>query len=163
MTTLDQVAPAFVAMAHRIVWCTVATVDPNGNPRSRVLHPIWEWEDGNLTGWIATSPQSPKARDLAANPSVSLTYWDPTHDTCTADCRIEWENDVESKKRGWDRFVNGPAPVGYDPRLIPSWTSPEAESFGILRLEPHRLRVMPGSLMMAGKGTLLTWSERATT
>jgi len=33
----------------------------------------------------------------------------------------------------------------------------EAPAFGILRLEPHRLRVMPGSLMTTGKGVLLTW------
>ncbi len=161
MSTLDEVAPAFVAMAHRIVWCTVATTDVQGKPRSRVLHPIWEWEGGKLTGWIATSPQSPKRRDLDATPNVSLTYWDATHDTCTADCHVEWELDIESKRRGWNRFANGPAPVGYDPRLIPSWTSPDAESFGIIRLEPSRLRVMPGSLMMAGQGSLLTWSSRA--
>ena len=27
---LARVAPAFVEMAHRIVWATVATVDPQG-------------------------------------------------------------------------------------------------------------------------------------
>jgi hypothetical protein len=30
MAELAQVAPAFVDMAHRIVWATVATVDPQG-------------------------------------------------------------------------------------------------------------------------------------
>lgn len=159
MTNFSKVAPAFLAMAHRIVWCTVATTDQHGNARSRMLHPIWEFDDGELTGWIATSPLSPKRRDLDANPNISLTYWDPTHDTCTAECRTEWELDEESKRRGWDRFASGPAPVGYDPRLIPGWTSPDVPSFGILRLQPHRLRVMPGSLMMAGKGELLTWAR----
>ena len=43
MHALDTVAPAFVDMAHRIVWCTVATVDASGAPRTRVLHPVWEW------------------------------------------------------------------------------------------------------------------------
>jgi hypothetical protein len=32
-----------------------------------------------------------------------------------------------------------------------------APDFGILRLSPHRLRVMPGTLMLAGQGELLTW------
>jgi general stress protein 26 len=158
MTELNAIAPEFLAMAHRIVWCTVATVDAAGSPRTRVLHPIWEWDGTGLTGWIATSPQSPKSRDLAETPQVSLTYWDATQDTCTADCSAVWENDLESRQRGWNRFANGPAPVGYDPRLIPGWTSPDVPSFGILRLEPTRLRLMPGSLMMRGVGELLTWT-----
>ncbi|MEZ5218491.1 MAG: hypothetical protein R2705_23655 [Ilumatobacteraceae bacterium] len=40
MTALADTAPSFVAVAHRIVWCTVATVDPDGHPRTRILHPI---------------------------------------------------------------------------------------------------------------------------
>ena len=31
-STLADVAPAFVAMAHRIVWCSVATVDAKQAP-----------------------------------------------------------------------------------------------------------------------------------
>ena len=31
MNTLKQVAPAFVKMAHQIVWCAVATVDAEGH------------------------------------------------------------------------------------------------------------------------------------
>lgn len=83
---LNETAPAFVAVAHRIVWATVATVDPTGQPRTRVLHPVWEWDGEQLTGWIATSPLSPKARDLAHESRVSLTYWDPSQDVATADC-----------------------------------------------------------------------------
>ena len=157
MTDLATTAPPFVEMAHRIVWCTVATVEPSGRPRTRILHPIWEFDGDRLTGWVATSPLSPKAAHLAEQPAVSLTYWDASHDTCTADCLAIWERDDESRRAGWDRFANGPEPVGYDPRLIPPWTSPEAEAFGILRLEPHRLRVMPGSVMLRGEGEVLRW------
>jgi hypothetical protein len=157
MTDLAEIAPAFVEMAHRIVWCTAATVDVNGQPRTRVLHPIWEWHGTHLNGWIATSPASPKRADLDAHPALSLTYWDATHDTCTADCSVTWELGEASKRAGWDRFANGPKPVGYNPRLIPQWTDPSVPEFGILRLEPYRLRVMPGSLMLKGQGQLLTW------
>lgn len=160
MTThrLTETAPAFVAMAHRIVWATVATVDPSGRPRTRVLHPVWEWDGEHLTGWIATGPQSPKARDLAHQSHISLTYWDPTQDVATADCDTVWEHDLESKRAGWQRFVDAPPPVGYDPSIVPGWDSPDAESFGILRLQPHRLRVFPGTLLMQGTGEVLTWS-----
>jgi hypothetical protein len=157
MTELADVAPAFVEMAHRIVWCTVATVAADGSPRTRILHPIWEWDGRRLTGWIATSPQSPKADDLTVQPAISLTYWDPTHDTCTASCDTAWETTEEERRAGWDRFANGPAPVGYDPSIIPPWTGPTASAFGILRLEPTRLRVMPGSVMLRGQGEVRTW------
>ena len=158
MADLQSVAPAFVEMAHRIVWCTVATVDRSGRPRTRILHPIWSFDGDRLTGWIATSPQSLKADHLDHRPEVSLTYWEPGQDTCTADCTTTWELDEASRRAGWDRFANGPEPVGYDPRLIPAWTDPMAEAFGILRLDPRRLRVMPGSVLLRGEGQVSTWS-----
>jgi len=161
VSSLHDIGPPFVEIAHRIVWCTVATVDPSGAPRTRVLHPIWEWDGDCLTGWIATGPQSAKARHLAHEPRMSLTYWDASHDVATADCTTAWELDAESRRRGWDRFASGPPPVGYDPRIIPAWTGPDAEAFGVLRLDPTALRVMPGSLMLRGEGELQTWSAAA--
>ncbi len=158
MTDLATIAPAFVEMAHRIVWCTVATVDPTGRPRTRVLHPIWEWDGTALTGWIATDPTSVKRSHLDVQPYVSLTYWNDKHDTCSAECATLWELSDDEKRTGWARFAEGPAPVGYDPSIIPQWTGPDAAAFGILRLEPHRLRVMPGSFMLTGQGELLTWT-----
>lgn len=157
-TSLEIAAPAFRDMAHSIVWCTVATVTPSGEPNTRVLHPIWEWNGTSLDGWIATDPTSPKARDLAANPHVALTYWAPNHDTCTAACSTTWLTSDAERQAGWDRFANGPEPVGYDPSIVPAWTHPDVEAFGILHLSPRRLRVQPGTLMIAGTGELLTWS-----
>ena len=157
MTSLAEIAPPFVEMAHRIVWCVVATADADGTPHTRVLHPIWEWDGTSLTGWIATSPLSPKARDLAATPRVSLTYWAPDHDTCTADCDAEWDATPEARRAGWERFATAPPPVGYDPSIIPQWTSPDAEAFGILRLRPTRLTVMDGSMMLRGECFRGSW------
>ena len=157
-TSLDVAAPAFRDMAHSIVWCTVATVMRSGNPSTRVLHPIWEWDGDRLQGWIATGPQTPKANDLAHNPNISLTYWAPNQDTCTAHCTTSWLTSDVERRAGWDRFANGPDPVGYDPSIIPPWTSPEAAAFGVLHLEPTWLRVQPGTLMTGGSGELLTWS-----
>ena len=157
MPELVEVAPAFVEMAHRIVWCTMATVDTAGRPRTRILHPIWEWDGATLTGWIASNPASLKAKHLAAQPWVSCTYWAPNHDTCTADCHVEWEPDLANRRALWDRFANAPAPVGYLPSIVPAWTSPDVEAFGSLRLRPYRLRVMPGSVMTERTGQLLMW------
>ncbi len=152
------VAPAFVEMAHRIVWCTVATVGETGRPRTRILHPIWVWEADTLTGWIATEPTPLKRAHLDAHPQVSLTYWQPSHDTCSAECDAELVYDDATRTEVWNRFVDAPAPVGYDPAIIPVWTSPTADSFAALKLTPTRLRVMPGEVMLQGRADLLlTW------
>lgn len=157
MAALETVAPAFVDMAHRIVWCVAATTAADGRPRTRVLHPIWQWDGADLVGWIATSPLSPKAADLAAHPTMSLTYWSSDQDTCTADCRATWEDGAEARAAGWARFAEGPAPVGYDPAIVPGWDDPTSPGFGVLRLDPDRLRVMPGSVLLRGEGAVLTW------
>lgn len=158
--TLEAVAPAFVEMVHRIVWATAATVDTAGNPQSRILHPVWQWDGSTLTGWIATSPLSLKAKHLAALPRVSLIYWHPNHDTCTANCMTHWELSDAERQAGWTRFVEAPAPVGYDPSIVPGWDSPQAPGFGILRLEPVSLRLMDGSAMVGGAGRRLSWARR---
>jgi hypothetical protein len=158
MSSLETTAPAFVTMAHQIVWSSVATVDSLDRPRSRILHPIWEWDGTTLRGWIATSPTDVKRAHLERSPFVSCGYWAPNHDTCVAECRAEWAFDDDTRIETWDRFKHGPEPVGYDPGIIPPWSGgPTSDAFAVLKLEPWRLRVMPGTLMLSGTGELLTW------
>jgi pyridoxine/pyridoxamine 5'-phosphate oxidase len=66
----EDIQAEFMARAQQAVCCNVATVDPKGRPRSRVMHVVW---DGSI-GWVITSPNSHKARHLANNPYVSLAY-----------------------------------------------------------------------------------------
>jgi len=75
----DELAAEFRQRVSRIAWCTLATVAPDGAPWTRVLHPIWE----DSTGWIATTRHSLKARHIAHQPRVSLTYWDASQDVVT--------------------------------------------------------------------------------
>ncbi|MEZ4867225.1 MAG: pyridoxamine 5'-phosphate oxidase family protein [Caldilineaceae bacterium] len=157
MHELTQVAPAFVAMAHRIVWCTVASVDRQGRPRSRILHPIWQWDGSALVGWIATGATPIKRAHLQASPYLSLNYWTPTHDTCVAECRAAWTLDDETRTMVWNLFATGPEPVGYNPAIVPGWDSPTAPAFAVLRLEPWRLRVFPGTVLLGQGGEVLTW------
>ena len=160
MSEYRDVASAFREMAHSIVWCTVATVDPDGRPRSRVLHPFWEWHDDRLVGWIATGPTLPKRAALEYQPSASINYWSPAQDTCTAECDASWHLDDLTRQRVWDTFASLPAPVGYDPAIIPGWADgPRSPAFAALRLDPYRLRVFPGSLLLEGRGDLLRWSR----
>lgn len=159
MTNLTEIAPAFVDMAHRIVWCSAATIDTHGRPRSRILHPIWQWDGTRLVGWVGTVPTAIKRAHLAASPYMSLNYWDPSHDTCVAECRAALLLDDETRTMVWDMFRKAPEPVGYDPAMIPGWDSPTAETFAALRLEPWRLRVFPGSMLRGQGGQVLDWRE----
>jgi hypothetical protein len=159
MNTLAETAPAFVEMAHKIVWASVATVDAQGRPRSRILHPIWQWDSKRLVGYIGTSPTPTKRANLHASPFMSLNYWTPAQDTCVAECRAEWVFDDAGRTMIWDLFASAPSPLGYNPAIIPAWTSPTADAFAGIRLTPWRLRVFPGSVLMGQGGAVLLWHE----
>ena len=159
MSDLTEMAQAFVAMAHQIVWCSAATVDTHGRPRSRILHPIWQWDGTGLVGWVGTSPTPMKRAHLEARPYMSLNYWSPSHDTCVADCRVTWAFDDETRTMVWNLFRTAPAPVGYDPAIVAAWKSPISEAFAALRLEPWHLRVFPGSVLLGQGGEVLNWRE----
>lgn len=157
MSELEQVAPAFVEMAHRIAWASVATVDSRGRPRTRILHPIWEWDGERLVGWIGTTQSRVKRAHLARQPYVSVNYWSPDHDTAEAVCQAAWRMEDEVRTRVWNLFKSGPPPVGYDPGIVPGWTSPTEEPFAVLQLTPERVRVFPGTVLLGQGGAVLTW------
>ena len=102
-----------------------------------------------------------KKANLDHSPFVSLNYWSTSQDTCVAECRATWAFDMDTRRMVWDLFAEGPEPVGYDPSIIPGWESPTAPAFAGWRLEPTRLRVMPASVLRAGTGQVLTWTNRA--
>jgi hypothetical protein len=154
---LDEIGPRFVAMAHGIGMCVVATTGDDGRPHTRVMQPVWEWDGAGLTGWASTSTAAPKLADLRHTPAASLTYWTPEQDTCSADCDVALVTDPDDLRAAWDRFAAAPPPAGFDPAVHPEWDSPFSPTFGVLRLDPRWLRVMPGTLMTAGEGEVWTW------
>ena len=133
--SFDEIAETFSARVNRIVWCTVAIVDGEGRPTSRILHPIWE----GPTGWIATGRSSPKAALLAANPFVSLSYWDQQHEQIYAECRSAWEDDTAEKARIWNLLATTPPPMGYDPGAF--WKDASDPEYGVLKLTPWRVEL----------------------
>ncbi len=144
--TWAEIAPEFDAITRRVVWAVVTTVDTRGRPRSRILHPIW---DGH-TGWIATSPQSLKAKHIAANPFVAVAYWDQQHEQVYAECRASWDASLERRQWLWELFKTTPPPLGYDPGML--WQGGPADpTFGALRLDPFRIEVSRLSEVMSGK------------
>ena len=160
MNSLNETAPEFVEMAHKIVWCSVASVDAQNRPRSRVLHPFWEWDGSELTGWVATGATPTKMAHLNHSPFMSLNYWSPEQNTCVAECEATWYFDQETRTRIWDTYLALPPPLGYDPAIIPGWDSPETEGYAVLKFKPWRLRVFPGSVLMGQGGNVLNWAQR---
>lgn len=135
-----ELEPEFRRRVARIVWCTVATIDRKGNPRTRILHPIWEVVDGAPVGYIATGRHSLKEKHIALNPYVSLSYWDPAQEQVYIEAKAQWADAPEERQRIWELFKNTPPPLGYDPGMI--WADgPLSEGFGVLRLEPWRVEV----------------------
>jgi len=149
--TYRQTADEAVAVAHRVVWATVTTVDRVGRPRGRVLHPIWVDTDHGLEGWITTRRTAVKVRHLAANPHLSCSYLAPNHDVAFFDCVAAWADSSNARRRAWSAFASAPTPVGYDPATVfPD--GPDGPDFAVLHLRPYRLQ--------AGRGEALARGER---
>ena len=149
MLTLDE----FLAIAHRVVWAAVATVDRHGRPRSRVLHPIWLRDGERLRGWVITRPTALKRAHLRHSPYASVHYWDPAHDTAVAECGAAWCDDAQTRAAVWQAFLDAPAPLGYDfARIFPA--GPQSPDAGFLQLDPWRIRV---HRVVAGAAPLV-WS-----
>ena len=149
VATFGELAAEFDRRISRIVWCTLATVAPDGMPWTRVLHPVWEAS----TGWIATTRHGLKARHLAREPRVSLTYWDAAQDVVTVHATADWADDAPTRERVWQLFLTTPPPLGYDPGDF--WPAgPDDPAFGLLRLRPTRIDITG---LASSPGPKLTW------
>lgn len=134
----SEIQDEFEKRVRRAVWATVTTVDG-------ILHPIWE----GTTAWIATGPNSFKAKHLAKNPYVFVSYRDPQHELVFAECKAEWAGDPDEKEPVWDLVKSQAEPYGYDPGLFFK-AGPRDPSFGALRLTPWRIELFSIKHMMQG-------------
>lgn len=136
VASFNEIAEEFQKRIVRIAWCSVATVDRKGRTRQRILHPIWE----GTAGWVGTGPHTHKAKHLAGNPYVSLSYWDPQHQQVYVDAKAEWVEDAATKQRIWDLYKSTPPPLGFDPAII--WKGGvEDPGYGLLKLTPWRIEL----------------------
>jgi uncharacterized pyridoxamine 5'-phosphate oxidase family protein len=156
MSSFGDVERDFLELTSSIVWCTAATVDGRGRPRSRILHPIFTVRDGRPVGWVVTGRTPLKTRHLAANPHVSCTYWTPTQDTVIVDCVATWVEDVDERRRVFELFTTTPSPLGYPLEYLGGerWESP---LFTPLRLDAWRVQVMRGSEFPSGNLAGRVW------
>jgi general stress protein 26 len=134
----EEIRADFLERVNQAVYCCASSIDRQGRPRSRILHPIWE---GN-TGWITTSPTSLKAHHLERNPYLSLGYIHDPAKPVYVDCVAEWINDRATKQYAWDLFLHTAPPLGFDPGPIYGSIDepkPGGPTFGLLKLTPYRI------------------------
>lgn len=136
IATRAEILPSFVERAHSMVWANLTTLDRQGRPRSRVIHPIWDGE----TGWIGTLRSTPKVRQIERNPHVSVAYVADVMKPVYADCIARWVDDPAERQRIWDLFKSTPEPLGYDPAGGAFGTNDLAD-FGLIQLTPYRVEV----------------------
>ncbi|HEY7591565.1 MAG TPA: pyridoxamine 5'-phosphate oxidase family protein [Actinophytocola sp.] len=140
----DELLDEFVRIAHRIVWCTLVTVDRHGRPRSRVVHPYWERTGDGLTGWAFTRPTTPKVAHLARTPFVSCSYWDPAQEVAVAECAAALADDPESRRHVWEFFSTAAEPLGFDPKIMGGVDHLDPV-VTVLRFTPWRLATLTGA------------------
>jgi general stress protein 26 len=135
VSSFPEIETEFIERVHKMIWCSVATLDTKNRLRSRVLHPIWE----GSTGWVPTIRHSLKAKHLAHNPYVSLAYIADVDRPVYVDCIAHWEDDLATKRRTWELFRSFPPPLGFDPGKL--FRSAENPDFGLLKLTPWRIEL----------------------
>jgi general stress protein 26 len=120
------------------VWCALATANKNGEPRVRMVHPTWE---GDVL-WVATGPETPKAKQLENNPWVDVQWQvsPPSFIHIMARGRAEICRDAATKLHAWDA-------LDYDLKdFFPE--GPEDPNYIAVRIKPTRVELseMFGSL-----------------
>jgi general stress protein 26 len=95
----DQFFADVDAAARKAVWAAVATI-ADAEPRVRMVHPTWE---GSVL-WFATSKQSSKARQLAANSAIDIQYQVAAPDFVhlLVRGRVELLDDAQTRAHVWD-------------------------------------------------------------
>lgn len=133
-----EIRSGFMERVNQMVWCSAASFDGQGRPRSRILHPLWD----DAIAWITTDPASLKSRHLAAHPYLSLAYVSDVAKPAYADCHAAWVTDPAVKQHVWELCREMPPPMGFDPEPIYGAIDapvPGHPQFGVLRLDPYRI------------------------
>lgn len=114
------------AASKKAIWCALATV-AGDEPRVRIVHPTWE---GDVL-WVATGPETPKARQLSDNPTVDVQYQvaPPEFVHVMVRGRAELCTDDATRAQAWDAIdydltqfgMSGPADPGFlAVRIVPT-------------------------------------------
>lgn len=135
----SEIEAEFFMRIEKAVYCNMATIDRVDRPRSRMMHPIWEFTDSIPIGWVISWPQSHKAKHLARNPYVSLAYIREKSKPVYIDCKAQWVNGIQEQQRIWELHRATPPPLGFDPQ--PHYGDRYHPFFGLLKFTPWRIEL----------------------
>lgn len=145
-----------------VAYATMATVDPRGRPRTRVLIAVWELDGESPVGWLGTFPTPVKSAHLAHNPHVTMSYWSHRQDTVAVDGAARWTDDEATAEHVWELYRQGsPRGCGYDPSQF--WSGPHDPGFRVLRIDPWRIQVLRGVDLARGRPARIWRRERDVT
>ena len=118
------------AAAKKAIWCALATVAGN-EPRVRMVHPTWE---GDIL-WVATGPQTAKAKEIQANGAVDVQFQvapdDFVHLLVRGNATVL--TDQATKERIWDV-------MDYD--LAQFWPDGAgSDEYCVVKIEPTRVEL----------------------
>lgn len=118
------------AAAKKAIWCALATVDGD-QPRVRMVHPTWE---GDVL-WIATGPETAKARQIQLNGAVDIQFQVAPDDFIHLMVRGNADvlTDQPTRDRIWDV-------MDYD--LYQFWPDgPSSPDYCVIRVTPTRVEL----------------------
>jgi general stress protein 26 len=129
--------------AKKAIWCALATVEGT-EPRVRMVHPTWEGD----TLWIATGPETAKARQIQNNAAVDIQFQvapdDFSHLLVRGTATVL--TDQPSKERIWDV-------MDYD--LAQFWPGGASDpGFCVVRVQPSRVELSE----MFGTANVRVWN-----
>lgn len=131
---------AIVAAARIVIgkarYATFVTLGDTGHPQARIVDPFPPDED--LTIWVATNARSRKVGQIAADPRVTLTYFDTVGQSYVtvlgmAKAVSEPQEKARHWKDEWKAFYKD---------------GPRGEDYLLIRIVPSRLEVVAASLGM---------------
>jgi general stress protein 26 len=128
--------------AKKAIWCALATVEGT-EPRVRMVHPTWEGD----TLWIATGPETAKARQIQNNAAVDIQFQvapdDFSHLLVRGTATVLTDQPI--KDRIWDV-------MDYD--LAQFWPGGATDpGFCVVRVEPSRVELSE----MFGTANMRVW------
>lgn len=120
-------------------FCFLISVDPSGQPQSRLMEPLDADEDMKV--WFGTNPKTRKVEQIRKNARTTLSYYDasgPNFVTLVGRARIV--DNLEERKKRWRNEFEKFYPGG-----------PTGANFTLIEFTPARIELISNAKNIANK------------
>src|SRR5512140_566868 len=126
----DAVLKAAREVARKARYATFITIGPEGQPQARIVDALGPDEDFDV--WIATNPATRKVAEIAKDPRVTISFFDPAlpaYVTLTGSASVVADPAVRAKhwKEAWSPFYKN---------------EHRGADFVLLKVVPRRLEIV---------------------